>query len=205
MNKLILFIFPLLTCLWNCGSQKVIATKYYVIEIPIDSVLERNDKITSEIGKFCEIVEVDVNPAYSSIQIANRSNSNALTYYSYHHWAIRPATSFTRLILDYFMHVPTFGNVSDRFWRVKPDFILETTIYHIEVVQEKDIFSAHLNLEFRLKKTETDKNIIEHRADRYMTLEDKDLNLFASAVGEIFFQELEQLNEKILSAIKDAP
>jgi ABC-type uncharacterized transport system auxiliary subunit len=205
MNKLILFIFPLLACLWNCGSQKVVATKYYVIEIPIDSILKKNVKILSETDKYCEIREVDVNPAYSSIQIANRNDSRALTYYSYHHWAIRPATSFTRLILDYFMHVPTFGNVSDRFWRVQPDYILETTVYHLEVIQEKDIFSAHLNLEFRLMTTESDKEIIQHRADRHMILENRDLNLFASAVGEIFFQELEQLNEKILAVVKETP
>jgi ABC-type uncharacterized transport system auxiliary subunit len=205
MNKLILFILPLLACLWSCGSQKVVATKYYVIEIPIDSILKKYEKISSKTEKYCEISEVDVNPAYSSIQIANRSNSRALTYYSYHHWAIRPATSFTRLILNYFMHIPTFGNVSDRFWRIQPDYILETTVYHLEVIQEKDIFSAHLNLEFRLKKTETDKEIIKHRADRHMVLENRDLNLFASAIGEIFFQELEQLNEKILTTVEESP
>jgi ABC-type uncharacterized transport system auxiliary subunit len=205
MNKLIFLILPILACLWSCGSQKVIATKYYVIEIPIDSILKKYEKIPPKTEKYCEINEVDVNPAYSSIQIANRSNSRALTYYSYHHWAIRPSTSFTRLILDYFNHVPTFGNVSDRFWRVQPDFKLETTVYHLEVVQDKDIFSAHLNLEFRLKNTETDKEILKHRADRHIILETRDLNLFASAVGEIFFQELEQLNEKIISVIKDLP
>lgn len=204
MSKILLFIFPLFACLWSCGSQKVVATKYYVIEIPMDSVLKKYENISSQYEKYCEISEVDINPAYSSIQIANRSNSRALTYYTNHHWAIRPATSFARLIRDFFMSAQTFGNVAERFWRVQPDYILETTVYHLEVIQEQDKFSAHLNLEFRLKDTEDDKEIIQHRADRYEKLGNRDLNLFATAIGEIFHQELEQLNKKILAATRNS-
>src|SRR5210317_1469776 len=158
MNKTIIFIFPLLAFLGSCGSQKVVATKYYVIEIPMDSVLAENKDLTPLIDKNCEISDVDINPAYATMQIANRSSSRALTYYSNHQWAIRPSISFSRIILDYFIHIPVFKNVSDRFWRIQPEYILETTIYHLEVVQDKNTFSAHLNLEFRLIETENDRN-----------------------------------------------
>ena len=205
MNKIGIFIFPLLVFLGACGSQKVVATKYYIIEIPMDSILAKNRGLTPLSGKNCEIAAVDVNPAYATTQIANRSSSRALTYYSHHHWAIRPSTSFSRLILDYFIHVPIFNNVSDRFWRIQPELILETTVYHMEVVQDKDIFTAHLNLEFRLKDTKNDRNIISHRADRYIALANNDLNLFATGIGEIFYQELENLSEKIRSNINELP
>ena len=205
MNKIIPFILPVLYCLWGCGSQKVVATKYYVIEIPMDSVLERFNDATPSDDKYCEISQVDVNPAYSSVQIANRNNSRAITYYSHHHWAIRPATSFTRLTLDYFKHTPLFRNVSDRFWRVRPDYILETTVYHLEVIQDDHSFSAHLNLEFQLKETESNKDIIKHRADRYMELENNDLNLFATAIGEIFYEELAYLSDKIMTELYESP
>jgi ABC-type uncharacterized transport system auxiliary subunit len=205
MNKIIPFILPLIYCFWGCGSQKVVATKYYVIEIPMDSVLERFKDIPPATEKYCEISQVDVNPAYSSLQIANRNNSRVITYYSHHHWAIRPTTSFTRLTLDYLKHAPIFRNVSDRFWRIQPDYLLETTVYHLEVIQDDRSFSAHLNLEFRLKETITDKDIVKHRADRYMELENSDLNLFATAVGEIFYQELVYLSDKIMSEIGVSP
>lgn len=202
MNKTIIFIFPLLAFLGSCGSQKVVATKYYVIEIPMDSVLAINKNLRPLTDKNCEISDVDINPAYATMQIANRSSSRALTYYSNHQWAIRPSISFSRIILDYFIHIPVFKNVSDRFWRIQPEYILETTIYHLEVVQDKNTFSAHLNLEFRLIETENDRNVIQHRADRHMVLENNDLNLFATSIGEIFFQELQDLSDKMRSDIK---
>jgi len=205
MNKFILFFIPIILCLWSCGSQKVVTTKYYVIEFPTDTVLEEYEKIPLEIEKYCEIIPVDINPAYSTPQIANRSSSRAITYYSYHQWAIRPSESFSRLILDYFNHVPVFSGVSDRFWRVQPDFHLETTIYHLEVVQEQNTFSAHLDLEFRLREVERGREILHHRADRYITLYNRDLDLFAAAIGDIFYQELQQLSEKIAMEIKYTP
>ncbi len=205
MNKITLFIIPVLFCFWSCGSQKVVTTKYYVIEFPVDNVRDAIDTIPLMIEQYCEIVPVDVNPAYSTTQIANRSSTRAITYYSYHQWAIRPAESFSRLIVDYFMHVPVFAGVSDRFWRVQPDFHLETTIYRMEVVQEQSTFSAHLDLEFRLREVKRGREILHHRADRYITLYNRDLNLFASAIGDIFYQELQKLSEKIVMEIKDSP
>jgi ABC-type uncharacterized transport system auxiliary subunit len=191
--------------LWSCGSQKVVATKYYLIEIPMDSIVAAHENTAPIIEKKCEIIPVDINPAYSTTQIANRSSSRAITYYSNHHWAMRPAISFSRLILDYFSHALVFQDVSDRFWRVQPDFHLETTIYHLEVVQEDNILSAHLSLEFRLSEAESSRELIHHSADRYTTLENRDLNLFAKAIGEIFYQELEQLLEQINLKLKDSP
>lgn len=202
MNKTIIFLLPLVALIASCGGQKVVATKYYVIEIPIDSVIAQNKGLTPISDKNCEISDVDINPAYATMQIANRSSSRALTYYSHHHWAIRPSVSFSRLTLDYFAHLPIFNDVSDRFWRIQPDYILETTIYHLEVVQDKNTFSAHLNIEFRLKDMENDKYIIQHRADRQIALEDNDLNLFATSIGEIYFQELQELSGQIQSKIK---
>ncbi len=202
MNRTIIFIFPLLAFLASCGGQKVVATKYYVVEIPMDSVLAENKDLKPITDKNCEISDVDINPAYATMQIANRSSSRALTYYSHHHWAIRPSVSFSRIILDYFIHLPVFNNVSDRFWRIQPEYILETTIYHLEVIQDKNTFSAHLNLEFRLKDTNNDNYVIQHRADRHMALENNDLNLFATSIGEIFFQELQELSGKVRSTIK---
>lgn len=204
MNKLILSLIPVLCMLGSCGSQKVVATKYYLIEIPMDSVLLSGENRNVIIDKYCEILPVDVNPAYSSTQIANRGTSNALTYYSHHHWAIRPSETFSRLMLEYFRHTPLFLDVSDRFWRVQPDYNLETTIYHLEVIQEDKKFYAHLNLEFRLIDTNNNKTVVQHLADQSRDLEERDLDEFASKIGEMFYEELKILNGKITENLNTA-
>jgi hypothetical protein len=82
---------------------------------------------------------------------------------------------------------------------------LETTVYHLEVIQDDHSFSAHLNLEFQLKETESNKDIVKHRADRYVELENNDLNLFATAIGEIFYEELAYLSDKIMTELYESP
>lgn len=185
----------------GCGSQKSITTKYYVIEVNVDADDSSDPDQNPKIDKYCVIQPVDVYPAYASTQIANRSNLRELTYYAHHQWAIRPSESFTRIILDFFTHQPIFKGTSDRFWRVEPDYKLETTVYRLEVIQEKNSFSAHLEVEFRLKEYATGNELLNHRADEKMELEEKDINLLASAIGDIFYRELIKFSIKIVEEI----
>jgi ABC-type uncharacterized transport system auxiliary subunit len=185
----------------GCGSQKVITTKYYVIEINDDSLKTETFERKPAIDQYCEIEQVDVYPAYASTQIANRSNSKEITYYAYYQWAIRPTDSFTRIMLDYFMHKPIFKSTSERFWRVDPIYKIETTVYRLEVVQENNTFAAHLEVEFRLMEAEEGIEILHHRSDKQIILKEKDINLLASAIGEIFYTELVRFSEKIVQEI----
>jgi len=188
----------------GCGSQKVVTTKYYVIEINDDSLAATfTGQPPPVIDKYCEIEPVDVYPAYASTQIANRSNSREITYYANHQWAIRPSESFTRIVLDYFMHKPIFKSTAERFWRVEPVYKVETTVYHLEVVQENNIFSARLEVEFRLMDSEKGIEILHHRADKMVDLKAKDINLLAAAVADIFYKELISFSEKIVEEIPD--
>jgi ABC-type uncharacterized transport system auxiliary subunit len=196
-------VLALVSCLLmtGCGSQKVITTKYYVIEINDDSLETSEADQPPLIDKYCEIEPVDVYPAYASTQIANRSNSREITYYASHRWAIRPSESFTRIILDFFMHRHIFKSTAERFWRVDPVYKVETLIYQLEIVQDKNMFSAHLDVEFRLMESEEGIEILHHRADNMVVLEDKDINLLATAVADIFYSELVTFSQKIVENI----
>ncbi|MBS0000920.1 MAG: membrane integrity-associated transporter subunit PqiC [Cyclobacteriaceae bacterium] len=203
MMRSILFFILSLFILPGCGSQKVITTKYYVIEIERDSIGERDINRPPVIDQYCEIGQVEVYPAYASTQIANRSDIKELTFYAYHQWAIRPAESFTRIIQDYFDHEPVFKSTSGRFWKIDPAYRIETTVYHMEVIQEHNLFSAHLDVEFLLRETDQGTVVIHHQADETVALAEKDINLLASAVGEIFFRELSRFSDKIIQEIPD--
>jgi len=185
----------------GCGGQKAITTKYYVIEVFDEADETDNSKPEAHIDKYCEIQPVDVYPAYASTQIANRSNLREITYYAHHQWAIRPSESFTRILLDFFTQKPIFKSASDRFWRVEPTYKIETKVYHLEVIQEKNAFSAHLELEFSLLNASNGTKLLHHRADEKMELEEKDINLLASAIGDIFYRELIKFSIKIVEEI----
>jgi ABC-type uncharacterized transport system auxiliary subunit len=202
--KQIPYLILSLLILFACGSQKVI-TRYYVIEMDRDSVAWNDLSTDPIVDQYCEIDQVEVYPAYASTQIANRSNNKELIYYANHQWAVRPAESFTRMVQDYFKHVPIFKNTSGRYWKIEPAYRIETTVYQLEVIQESNKFTAHLDLEFVLKETEKGTVIIQHQADALETLAEKDLNLLAQAVGEIFSRELRSFSEKIISKIQEVP
>jgi ABC-type uncharacterized transport system auxiliary subunit len=201
MIRLIFIVFIALFIMTSCGSQKVITTKYYVIEINDDSLKTDVANKQPVIDKYCEIEPVDVYPAYASTQIANRGKTKEITYYAYHQWAIRPTESFTRIILDYFMHTPIFKSTAARFWRVDPVYKVETVIYNLEVIQENNSFTAHLDVEFRLMESEEGIELLHHRADRRVELKDKDINLLASAIADIFYGELIIFSDKIVEEI----
>lgn len=204
MVRFIFIFFISWLFLTGCGSQKVVTSKYYVIEINDDSLATAfTGQQPPVIDKYCEIEPVDVYPAYASTQIANRSNLREITYYAHHQWAIRPSESFTRIILDYFMHKPIFKSTAERFWRVEPVYSVETTVYHLEVVQTNNSFSARLEVEFRLMDSEKGIEILHHRADKTVDLKAKDINLLASAVSDIFYRELIAFSEKIVEEIPD--
>jgi ABC-type uncharacterized transport system auxiliary subunit len=174
--------------------------RYYVIEIPTDSS-EYIYETENTIDQYCEIIPVDIYPAYSSLKVALRSDDYEIIYYSFHQWAVRPSESFTRIMEDYFLHHKVFKGVSTRFWRINPKYKLITSIYRLEVLEEQGQLNAHLSLEFRLVEGENNLLLLSHKVNRKELLNSKDLNLFARAVGEIFYDELNRFSGKIMSEI----
>lgn len=189
----------------GCGSPKRIITKYYLIEIPDETTYSSADREEPLLDAYCEIVPVDIYPAYASRQIVNRNKSNEITYYSYHKWAVRPEDSFTRILTDFFDKNRIFIDVSSRFWKVTPSYKIETTVYRLEVNDQADKFNAHLKLEFRLLDNESSELIVQHAADRSESLQEKDINLLASTIGNIYGGELEAFAEKIKSELATKP
>ena len=57
---------------------------------------------------------------------------------------------------------------------------------------------AHLNLEFRIIDNSDEHIILRHQADTTNALKQKDLNLFASEVSNIFYDELKEFTKIIV-------
>lgn len=188
-----LLLFFLIATGTSCGSRKPAVKKFYVIDLP-----EPGDKILADslptINKYCEIIPASIYPAYATTQIAIRSESHEIEYFTYHEWAVRPQEILTRLQEEYLRQQRVFREASVRFWKNIPDVKLESTVFNLEVFEENNTFMAHLNMEIRLVNNETGDIILKHRGNSYQELDKKNLNLFAAAISEMFQQELKKFS-----------
>jgi ABC-type uncharacterized transport system auxiliary subunit len=179
-----------------CLSEKSVSKKYYVIGKSYEQVNSASEAFNAIPGR-CEIEQVKISPVYAGNQIVNRSDSHEVTYYGYHMWAVRPSLTITEVILEYFENSGIFASVSSRYSRAIPDYRLVTFIHHMEVVENKNEFSAHFHIEFRILHRSEDRVLVQHEADRTETLSGKDLNLFTSAISNMLTAELQNFTRKI--------
>jgi len=197
----------LLTALFflsGCMSQKQPTSKYYVIEKP-DTLQVSESQPPSSVEGYCEILPVEVYPAYASQSIAKRKQSNEIVYYSYHHWAVRPGESMTLLLEDYLDQAAVFDGVSTRYWKIEPAYKLETTVFHLETLEEDGKMWVHLSVRFKVLDNATNEERIIHHANRKKELAERDLNLYARTVSGLFHEELHRFSQKITAQLADKP
>jgi uncharacterized lipoprotein YmbA len=194
-------IFPILIMtiiLTGCGSQKTVVKKYYTLEQP-DKVNQPFVEDSVLFNARCEVEDVDVYPAYSSRRIVFRDDSHQIRYFGEHEWAVQPSTVLTPMIIDFLSAKNLFLRVSDRFWEHTPEYRINTTVFEIEVgtAQNKKDFIAHLKLRFELIDTRSGTSILTHISNKKSTLEERNLNLMAESISNLFYEELENFAQQI--------
>jgi ABC-type uncharacterized transport system auxiliary subunit len=185
----------------SCSSNKTLTTKYYVIEHPTNADTLHYGTNTP-LDTWCEIVPVEISPAFAVQQIASRTNSHEIIYYNQHQWAVRPESFFTQMLVEHFTENRLFAGAATRFWRINPDYKLQTTVYKLESVNQNNQLAAHLELKFVLMDTQSNKPICEHSANRTELLQERSLNFFAAAIGTIFHEELQAFSEQISKELR---
>lgn len=190
MRQYILLSFFAAILMAGCGTQKEVIKKYYILEAPDDSTSVYSGSPVP-LEAWCEVADVEIYPAFNSRRIALRDESHQIRYFGNHEWAVSPSNFLTPIIIDFLAGNKVFTRVAARFWERIPDYRLQTTIYNLEVVTTNTkSFEAHLNLKFDLIDVNTDAIVLTHSADRRSLLEEKELNLLASAISDIFHEEL---------------
>jgi ABC-type uncharacterized transport system auxiliary subunit len=178
-----------------CRSSKPVAPTFYVLEFPTDRIPEEKPMT---LPYSLEITDIDLHPAFATHQIAIREDQHEIRYFSNHEWAVRPDQSLTRFISDYFKNVKIFKNTDTRYWNIQPDYKLLTSVHQLEVLKDGNDYLAHVHFDFRLVMTEGSVTVVRHSADKTRLLERRNLNLFAGAVNDMFFEELHFFARKIL-------
>lgn len=190
-----LVVLLMLIVIMACGRKSMVR-KYYLIEMPAlaDSAQWHNEP---QGAATCEIREVEVNPVFAGNDIALRRQSHEVTYYRYHQWAVKPAELVSTILVNYLENQGLFDKVHPRFWGETPDYALQTRIKQLELVEENKLLAAHLHIEFILFKNGSDQQVVSHKADRYVPLKKRNINLFAAEISSILMQEVRTLSERI--------
>jgi ABC-type uncharacterized transport system auxiliary subunit len=200
IRKLILLIYTALL-ITGCLTRAPEATRYYLLDYPSDTEIDLPGNGPFN-DKSCTITSVDVNPAYSSHQIAIREHSHEIKYFALNIWAVRPEQSLTNMMTEFFKNHKVFESVHLSTLNTETDFTLGATVYNLEVVQESRDYYARLNVEYQLKDHQSNQIVYDHRADKRVLLDDRNLNLFAAAISEIYVEELAKFVNTIIEEIR---
>ena len=180
----------------GCGKKAMVRT-FYLIELPqpADTAIGTPPLIKAS----CEILPVVISPAFSSARIALRTDSHELTYYFYHRWAIHPEEQLTHLLEIYLQNENLFAGVSSGIWDVVPIFQIAGQVRQIEVVEDEGGLDAHFCMTLRLIDKTLNKILVSHSFDVSRALPERDINLFASVISDIYDEELSLFAGKLRS------
>lgn len=203
MKQAIFLLLTLSFVFLSCGKRSIVR-QYYIIEFPveIDSSAATQSPLN---GGYCEILPVQIAPAYAGERIAVRTNSHQLNYYFEHQWAVRPEESLLAQTQGYLQSRHFFAIVSTRLSRIRPDFELFTRVQHLEAVQEKGKLLARLHLDWELHDAASDKIVVFYSFDVSRPLAKKNINLLATALSGILEEELHQFADKIANYLSQIP
>ncbi len=201
MKNLLIIIASATLLFGGCRGSKFPEPMFYLIEYPTNNATLTDDS-TQTLPITIEIEAVNVNPAFSSYQIAIREKTHRIRYFSFYFFASRPEQSLNRFLLSFYEQNKYFQNIDNRFWKVTPDYNLTVTIHHLEVVKDAKSYIAHLVVEFLLKNTKTEEIALIYKEAKTQPLSKRDLNLFAQAISKMFFDEVRVFSEKAQQFLK---
>jgi len=195
MRSILFILMSIVFIATSCMSEKTVIRKYYTLDLGNTNYPELKNSIPIP-GK-AEIGLMSIDPVFEKNQIVNRSKSHEITYYMYHQWAVRPAEAIRGLVYEFLDENRVFGEVSTRYSRTVPDYIIDINVHNLEVVESKDEFLAHLRMEMNLVKAENDSVMVSYRVDRSSPLSERDMNLFASEISSLLLEETGKFSSEI--------
>ncbi len=190
-----------LCVLTGCLGRKAVRQEYYLLELPVyaDSTQVQQDPISAT---SCEIAPVEIHPAFAGTRIALRTRTHELRYYAHHKWATQPGQTLTQLIETFFQRKRIFAFASSRVWQTTPEYMLQTEIRQLEVIEHGDVLSAHLNLRFDFIENLSRRIVVTHTANKELLLGERDLNLFAAEISRVYHDQLKMLAQKITAYLQ---
>ncbi len=189
MKKSILLLLLMPMVFMGCRSSQSIQNRFYMLELPASVHADMPERFNPLPGSY-QVQPVEVSSAYASYQIALREESHSIRYFSFNEWAERPGSKLTAMVNSFFNTNHVFEEILTGRQADQADFILQTKVHRLEADHQADDFEARLTIEFSLTDASTGEELHHHLADRSRVLPNRNLNLFAAAISELFAEEL---------------
>jgi ABC-type uncharacterized transport system auxiliary subunit len=185
----------------SCGGSKSVVNRFYVLEYPsgFSPVMEEN---LSPFQGSGHIESPVVHQAFATHQIALREDSHEIKYFSFNEWVSRPEQSLNAILWSFFQDFPAFEQGVVAVAGGQDGFGIETHVSRMEVVQVRNDFHARLDVEFRLVDRSDGKILFTHRTGRQEALRQRNLNLFAATISEMFIEELQVFANGMLREVR---
>lgn len=137
----------------GCFFAKPQVTQYYVLDYLPTPPKERLDK-----GPYPFVVRVrdcTIAEAYRRSQIVYRASANQMQFYGLHLWAVDPDRMINDLVIKHLKAARLFENVTRSVENYVPDFYLSCDIQAVEEYDSKEVWYAHLAVEYQLENAKT--------------------------------------------------
>jgi uncharacterized lipoprotein YmbA len=185
----------MLCLIHGCGSSP--GRRYYQLHLEPGESLPKT-------GKVLMVEAVEVDKAYNDYQVVYRLSPFELNYYSYEFWIKKPGLMMQDAIVDYLSRSGSFKNVITKFSEGEPALLLKAKVNKIEEYDEKDAWSAHLNMEIIIKTFKTGERILNHNFDRKKQLSEKKVGKVPVALSKILEEELATVVKQLAEKVSDS-
>ncbi len=185
-------IFALAGCYFQPPPQ----TRYYTLDYAPNPTPERLEK-----GTYPYTVRVrdfNISEAYRRSQIVYRQSPHLMQFYNFHLWSVDPERMISDLVIKHLRAVRLFENITRTVESYMPDFYLGADILAIEEYDSKEIWYAHLAIDYKLEDARTNQVVWKKTFDlRKKVSQQEPIYL----VREISFL-LETMNERMVQEIE---
>jgi len=186
-----------------CG-KKAIIRKYYILEIP-GSASMRDSVETICLPIHVDVRDFQISRAINQTRIALKTKSHELSYYFYHHWAVRPSVSIADMVYQIASHQQCFQRLV-RGYSSRPDYFITGVIENLERDETGKKVTVHFAAIFELIDAKSNVSIIRHRFDRMESYQNpKSMNCLAGKASHILYEETFTFLNKISDHLKENP
>ncbi|MDD4224079.1 MAG: ABC-type transport auxiliary lipoprotein family protein [Candidatus Cloacimonetes bacterium] len=171
-------------CSWNTERLR---PNYYVLEYKEGSenpALRAAEPFPASL----EVLDAEVNRAYSKSQLVVKENFSRVRYLPDHLWASRLGDAVPDLITQRLRAYNIFSQVDRTTGEFDPDYFLETKILNLEKIEAEQP-RAYLRMEFFLRDSNTQQNLLSYKAERYKGLPDDSMVYLIQSYNEMLMLE----------------
>jgi len=201
MKKTLLFL-PILTLILLTGCISSSPGKKY-FQLHIDDIRpdEQKQVMAEKSGKIILVENVDVEDVYNDYRIVYRTSPYQLNYYSYNFWIKRPGKIIRDAIFTYLTKANIFKKVIFHFAEGDPDYLLKARVDVLEEYDLKQLWYAHLKMEFEIIDFKSGNTLMFYRFDKRKRLSERRVERVPVAVSKILKEELTILCAQLLAKI----